>query len=211
MSQIPPSQTAAAKRWSSATPRATKDDPAPSPRMAIRCSSTSSRRRQVIHHGVDRRFQIGTADHLVEFGADAGAEEIHGQQRHSPLARVTRHLEEVLFLPMSGIAHAHDDRRSVGSVRRRRQEIAFQRVAFQPGNLDHLAGRRQMRDVAAGARRACSPQASCRFFVGSVECERRALIVIDGAKPVVPRRQQVASSSAAMPRSLLGSAVSVHS
>src|SRR3954471_17846795 len=33
-------------------------------------------RRQVIHHAAYRQFQIGTADHLVEFGAGAGTEEI---------------------------------------------------------------------------------------------------------------------------------------
>ena len=107
-------------------------------------------RRQVVHHATDRGFQIAPADHLFEFGAGARAEEIHGQQRHSPLAGITRHLEEIFFLPMSGVAHAHDDRRSAGSGRGR-QEITFQRMAFQPGNLDHLAGRSQMRDVAAGA------------------------------------------------------------
>src|SRR5437588_6149137 len=54
-------------------------------------------RREVIHHVAYRGFQVGTTDHLVEFGAGAGTEEIHSQQRHSPLARVTRHLEAVFF------------------------------------------------------------------------------------------------------------------
>ncbi len=89
-------------------------------------------RRQVVPHAADRRFQIAPADDLLEFGVGAGAEEIHGQQRHSPLAGVTRDLEEVFFLPMSGVAHAHDDRRSA-QKRLGRAKIAFQRMAFQPG------------------------------------------------------------------------------
>ena len=127
-------------------------------------------RREVIHHVADRGFQVGTTHHLVEFGAGAGTEEIHSQQRHSPLARVTCHLEEVFFFPVSGIAHAHDDRRSARSGQGR-QKIAFQRVAFQPGNLDHLAGRRQMRDVAAGAV-SHGPERVLPLLVGSIQCER---------------------------------------
>ena len=127
-------------------------------------------RRQVIHHAAYRQFQIGTADHLIEFGAGAGTEEIHGQQRHSPLARVTRHLEEIFFLPMSGVAHAHDDRRSMRNGGGR-QKIALQRMAFQPGNLDHLAGGGQMRDVAAGAVSHVSER-TLLIRVGDVETER---------------------------------------
>ena len=121
-------------------------------------------RRQVVPHATDRGFQIAPADHLLEFGACARAEEIHGQQRHSPLAGVTCDLEEVFFLPMSGVAHAHDDRRWAGSGWGG-QEVAFQRMAFQPGNLDHLTGRSQMRDVTPGAGSRGfnrEPDASCR-------------------------------------------------
>src|SRR6185369_6718636 len=59
-------------------------------------------RRQVIHHAAYRQFQIEMTDHFVEIGAGAGTEEIHGQQRHSAFAGMTRHLEEIFLLPMSG-------------------------------------------------------------------------------------------------------------
>ena len=97
-----------------------------------------------------RCFQIGTADYFIEVDAGAGSKQIYGEQRHSQVTGIARHLEEIFFLPMSGVAHPHDHRRLMKGGGGR-QKIALQRMAFQPGNLDDLAGGSHMFDVAAGA------------------------------------------------------------
>src|SRR5262249_5193255 len=95
---------------------------------------------------------------------------------------MARDLVEVLFLALSGLAHADDRGRRLRRGRSR-QAVGLERVAARPGDRHHLAARIAMLKVIARA--LAHPRGRrLMILVLAVEGKRRRLVVADGAQPV---------------------------
>src|SRR5262249_6591360 len=97
----------------------------------------------------------------------------------SPIARISRQLEEILFLVMTGFTNANDRRRRAESPRRREQ-IALQRIIFQPGKRDDL------RPFLHPLARTFTHRSDARLAprVGRFEWKACCRMLFDGKTPV---------------------------